>query len=313
MAEIGILGYVSNCRVLDFSGLLQPDIARLPLPAGEKMAWAIKAYAPPLLVLAGADGYPHEVAGSLWFRQRYEPVDNQDERGFLSTTYRRALGPAQQRDLAVRWPAASEPLTTALVFPLDVTPAMTLHTFLPADSSVAVTAGGAPVLTLAGGGLGWQDVRLPAVQTVHGAVALQMAGDAAGQTAAVAWIESNAVPAVHYFAPFELAAAQPRPSLRLDEGGSAQAVLAPAGSGPIVLDVAYRDRPGVQLAVLVDGQEIAVVGGASDAWQVARFDLPAGALANKSTVEVELRNPVQQFVRVYYAALVDPAQPPYVP
>ncbi len=319
MAEIGVLGYVSDCRVLDFSGLLQPEIAHLSLPAEDKMAWAIKAHAPPLLVLAGAAGYPFELAGQPWLAQRYEPVDIQDERGFLSVIHRRAMGPDGQRDLAARWwqgkadEPAGQPVTTTLVFPLDATPAITLHTFLPADSSLAVAANGAPLIMLPGAEAKWQDVRLPDVQAVDGAAILALSGQAAGQPAAVAWVESNAAPSVHYFGPFVEAGAQPRPRVEMQQGDAVQATLAPPGPGPAVLDIAFRDLPGVQLEVYVDGQKLGVAGSGSGPWQVARFDLPAGALANKSTVEVELRNPVQQFVRVYYAALVDPARPTYVP
>jgi hypothetical protein len=283
------------------------------------MGWAIKSYAPPMLVLAGGAGYPHEFAGQLWFRQRYEPFDIQDERGFLSVIHRRAMGPMEQRELTARWwsetkaEPASDPLTTTLVFPLDVASAITLHTFLPADSGLAVVANGQPVLTLAGAAPTWQDVRLPDVRPVDGVVTLELTGHAAGQPSAVAWVESNAVSSVHYFKAFVEAAAQPRPNLQMELGDRVQATLASPGAGPVVLDVAYRDLPGVQLAVFVDGQEVGRVGNATDIWQVARFDLPAGALTSSPTVEVELRNPVQQFVRVYYAALVDPTRPPYEP
>lgn len=318
MAEIGILGYVSDCHILDFSGLLQPQVAHLRLPAADKMAWTIKSHAPPLVVLAGSTGFPSVVADQPWFRQRYEPYDIQDADGFLSVTYRRAMGPMTQRGLAAGgWRRvdgpASQPLTTTLVFPLDVTPAITLHTFLPAGSELAVAGDGQPLVTLGGAAPVWQDVRLPDVQPANGAVTLQLTGRAADQPAAVAWVESNAVPAVHYFKPMVEAAAQPRPSLRLEKGDRAQATLAPSHAGAVALDVAYRDFPGVQLAVLVDGQQVGVAGSDTGEWQVARFALPAGALTGQATVDVELRNLAEQFIRVYYVALVDPAQPPYVP
>ncbi len=317
MTEIGILGYISDCRVLDFSGLLQPEIAHLRLPPADKMAWAIKGYAPPALVLAGSTGYPQDLASQLWFRQRYEPSDIQDERGFLSVIHRRAMGPVAQRELAAHWwrdaEPAGDPLTTTLVFPLEVTPAITLHTFLPAGSELAVAANGRPVVTLAGEAPVWQDAPLPDAQPMDGAVTLQLTGLAPGQPAALAWVESNAVPSVHYFKPFVEAATQPRPNLQLEQGDRVQATLAPSTPGAVALDVAYRDLPGVQLEIFVDGQLLGVAGSGSGPWQVARFPLPPGALAGKSTVDVALRNPVQQFVRVYYAALVDPSRPPYVP
>lgn len=319
MSEIGVLGYVSDCRVLDFSGLLQPEIAHLRLPAEDKMAWAIKAHAPPLLVLSGAAGYPFELAGQPWLAQRYEPLDIQDERGFLSVTHRRAMGPSGQRDLAVRWwqgkadEPAGQPVTTTLDFPLDATPAITLHAFLPPDSSLAVAANGAPLATLDGGEAAWQDVRLPDVPAGDDAMTLALSGQVASQPAAVAWVESNAVPSVHYFGPFVAAAAQPRPRVEMNQGQAARATLAPPSPGPVALDVAFRDLPGVQLEVFVDGQLLGVAGSGSGPWQVARFDLPASLLAGKSTVDIELRNPAPQFVRVSYVALVDPGRPPYVP
>ncbi|MBE2232192.1 MAG: hypothetical protein IAE85_01720 [Anaerolinea sp.] len=317
MSEIGILGYISHCQVLDFSGLLQPMIAQLRLTPLDKMAWSIKSQAPPLVVLAGSSGFPHELEAQPWFRQRYEPLDIQDERGFLSVIYRRAMGPATQRDLAAVWPqpAATEPLTTALVFPLGVTPAITLHTFLSAGSSLTVDANGARLATLSAAGpeAVWQDVRLPDAPAVDGVVALALSGQSAGQPAAVAWVESNAIPSLHYFGPFVEAAAQPRPRLELLQGDRTQATLAAPGTGPAVLDIAFRDLPGVQLEVYVDGQRLGVAGRGSGPWQVARFELPAAVWANKRTIELELRNPAPQLARVYYAALVDPARPPYVP
>lgn len=317
MTEIGILGYVSDCRILDFSGLLQPEIAHLLLPAADKIGWAVKSYDPPTVVLAGDAGYPHEVANQPWFRQRYEPLDIQDERGFLSVTHRRALGPMAQRPLAVRWwqdsAAAGVPVTTTLVFPPGATPAITLHTFLPADSALAVSADGRPLVTLAGAAPAWLDAALPAVAPAGGAMTLALSGQAAGQPGAVAWVESNAVPSFSYFKPFVEAATQPRPNLQLEQGDRVQATLASPSAGPVVLDVAYRDLPGVQLEVFVGGQLLGVAGSGSGPWQVARFALPPGALTGKSTVDVELHNPVQQFARVYYAALVDPSRPPYVP
>jgi hypothetical protein len=319
MTEIGILGYVSDCRILDFSGLLQPEIAHLLLPVTDKIGWAIKSYDPPLVVLAGDARYPFQLASQPWFAQRYEPQDIQDERGFLSVLHRRALGPMAQRSLPARWwqgAPAGRPVTTTLVFPLQATPAITLHTFLPADSELTVNANGQPLAMLAGEDAAWLDAPLDLAvlgSPADNQVTLELSGQAAGQPAAAAWVESNAVPAFSYFKPYAAAAAQPRPHQQLEQGERVQATLAPAHAGPVALDVAFRDLPGVQLEVFVDGQLVGVAGSGSGPWQTARFALPAGALAGKSTVDIALHNPVQQFVRVYYAALVDPGLPPYVP
>ena len=58
MAEIGLIGYVSNCPIVDFSGLLQRDVAHLRVSPADKMAWTIKRYQPELLVLSGGTNYP---------------------------------------------------------------------------------------------------------------------------------------------------------------------------------------------------------------------------------------------------------------
>lgn len=313
MAEIGVMGYYSDCRILDFAGLLQRDIAHLRASPSDKITWAIKAYNPPTLVLAGSDGFPHAVAGTSWLRTRYEPYDIQDEGGFQSVIYRRAPGPADQRALGAHgYDGVLTPVTTTLFFPLQVTPAITLHVFLPADSSLTVTANDQLLMTLAGSTSAWQDVRLSAVPKRDNAVTLTLTGTAGDQAAAASWLTSNALPALHYFNGFVEAAAQPRPNLQLDQGDTVQTMLARPAAADVVLDIGYRDRPGVQMEVLVDGEALGVVGGTSDRWQVARFTLPP-ALAGKATVQVELRSLAQQFVRVYYAALVDPEIPAYTP
>lgn len=314
MTEIGVLGYYSNCRILDFAGLLQREIAHLRASPSDKIAWAIQAYNPPTLVLAGSEGFPRAVASALWLRERYEPYDIQDERGFQSVIYRRAPGPADQRALGAHgYEGALTPVTTTLFFPLQATPTITLHVFLPADSSLTVTANDQPLITLAGSTSAWQDVRLPAVSAQDNAVTLMLTGTAGGQAAAVAWLTSNALPSLHYFNGFVEAATQPRPNLQLDQGDTVQTTLArPAADAP-VLDVGYRDRPGVQMEILVNGETLGVVGGTADRWQVARFTLPPDALAGKATVQIELRSLAQQFVRVYYAALVEPEIPAYTP
>ncbi len=125
------------------------------------------------------------------------------------------------------------------------------------------------------------------MQTAQGALDLALAGRAGGQPAAAAWIESNAIPWLHYFAPFVEAAAQPRPSLQLEQGDAVQTVLAPPVVGPVALDVAFRGRlGGARLEVLVDGQSLGVAGDDTTDWQVARFRLSSDTLAGKSTLNV---------------------------
>ena len=58
MAEIGLIGYVSDCPIVDFAGLLQRDVAHLRVSPADKMAWTIQRYQPELLVLSGGTSYP---------------------------------------------------------------------------------------------------------------------------------------------------------------------------------------------------------------------------------------------------------------
>lgn len=54
--EVGALGYYSQRAVLDFAGLIQPDIARQFQPGGsyaDSASWAIQQYRPDYLVLPG--------------------------------------------------------------------------------------------------------------------------------------------------------------------------------------------------------------------------------------------------------------------
>lgn len=304
MAEIGLIGYVSNCPIVDFAGLLQRDVAHLRVSPADKMAWTIKRYQPEYLVLSGGTNYPTLLSDSIWFRQRYEPVDKIEQDGFRSVVYQRGLGPETQHDLPdAAWWRTQEPNGTIdplLYFAPDSSPAITLHAFLPPESSLAVNANGRPVVTLAGSQLGWQDVRLPTFASIGGPVLLSLDGATGDQPAAVAWIESNALPAVHYFVPLEDASTRPRPTIRLDPGESDTVQLARPSKDPVALELLYRDRPGVRLAVIVDGEVRGVVGG-TDGWRVDQVTVP-----DAPVYDVELRNQGDAFVRVSHVALVRP-------
>lgn len=313
MAEIGVLGYLSDCPVLDFSGLLQPELAHLRAEPADKMVFALQSYAPPLVVFSGSDNYPRDVAAQTWFRQRYEPADIQDERGFQSVVYRRGPGVPGQRDLsgALWWRSRSplagrglslspgEVVTTTLTFPLDASPAITLHVYLPPGSSLSVSANSRPVAELAGEQAAWRDVALPTSAAAEGKVTLQLAAQTAEQPAAVAWIESNALPAVHFFQPLVDLSQRPRPRLVLPPGQSHTVDLAPDQPGPLALELLHRDRPGVALAVLVNGVQVATVGG-SDEWRTERVALPPDI---GSCVRLELRSQGSQPAELVYATL----------
>ncbi|MCB0240733.1 MAG: hypothetical protein KDH08_19305, partial [Anaerolineae bacterium] len=58
-----------------------------------------------------------------------------------------------------------------------------------------------------------------------------------------------------------------------DPGQTTTIRLAAVDAGPAALELLHRDRPGVALAISVDGQPLAVVGG-TDGWRTERIALP---------------------------------------
>lgn len=313
LSEIGLIGYVSDCPIVDFAGLLQRDVAHLRLPAAGKIAWAIQRYQPEAVVLSGGMNYPATVSRAPWFRQRYEPLDQQELDGYRSVLYRRSLGPETQRDLpgAAWWRSSTEETSTeaVLYFEPGASPNIALHTFVPLGSSLSVAANGQPVMTIAGSESGWQETRLPALAPAS-EIRLSLAGTAGDQPALAAWVESNALPAVHYFVPLEDASTRPRPTIRLEPGESRRVQLARPGDEPVALEVLYRDRPGVRLAVTANDEPLAVVGG-TNSWRVDHLSVPEAQVYT-----VELRNQGDTAVRVAHVALVQPfgaAAPEEVP
>ena len=90
--EVGIMGYYSQRRMIDFSGLIQPEIAGQLATAGTfagATQWAIAEYEPDYVVLdrsafAG-------LAAAEWFRSMYVPVRSFAGLGTLwLTVYQRA-------------------------------------------------------------------------------------------------------------------------------------------------------------------------------------------------------------------------------
>lgn len=307
MAEVGLLGYLSDCRVVDFAGLLQRDVAHLQQGPSAKMEWALKRYAPSLVLLAGGVGYPHTVADQPWFRQRYAPVQVHEQDGFRAAIYGRGLGPSQQHDMAAGWWRADvgQPVTTTLVFPPNVEPALAVHAYLPVGSALEVMADGQPVTKLAGDQAHWSltAVVVPPANTLAergGVVTLTLQGSAGEQPAAVAWVESNALPTVHYFVPLEDASIRPYPSVRLEQGQALTATLAAVAAPPRAIEVMYRDRPGVALEVWAGGRLLGVTGG-RDGWRVDRLAAPPDL---GPQLDVQLRNRAPQFTRVVYVAVV---------
>lgn len=307
IAEVGILGYLSDCRVVDFAGLLQRDVAHLRQGPAAKTEWALKRYAPPLVLLAGGVGYPHTVAEQPWFRQRYAPVQVHEQDGYRAAIYGRVLGPSQQHDLAAGWwrVDAGQPVTTTLVFPANVEPALAVHAYLPAGSALEVMAADQLLAELDGDQARWTLSALPVPDAATlaergGAVTLTLQGSAGEQPAAAAWLESNALPIVHYFVPLEDASIRPYPSVRLEQGQALTATLAAVAAPPRAIEVMYRDRPGVALEVWAGGKLLGVTGG-RDGWRADRLAMPSNL---GPQLDVQLRNRAPQFSRVVYVAVV---------
>ena len=88
-------------------------------------------------------------------------------------------------------------------------------------------------------------------------------------------------------------------------------------SGHAVLELLHRDRPGVALAITVDGRPLAVVGG-SDGWRTERIALPDGEGGEtteggetpplRGPITVEIRNQGDQFARLGYLMLTADTQ-----
>ncbi|MGC9334386.1 MAG: hypothetical protein ACP5JJ_09580 [Anaerolineae bacterium] len=81
--EIGIIGYYAERTMVDFAGLLQPDISQQLTKTGtyqDSTAWAIQHYTPDYVVLY-ATGFS-QIRDSEWFQSRYGLVQRfNDARG----------------------------------------------------------------------------------------------------------------------------------------------------------------------------------------------------------------------------------------
>jgi hypothetical protein len=75
--EVGIIGYYAERPIVDFAGLIQPDVARHFATATtyqESGAWTIQKYQPDY-VLLHRDSFDG-LAESEWFRSGYQPIRN---------------------------------------------------------------------------------------------------------------------------------------------------------------------------------------------------------------------------------------------
>jgi hypothetical protein len=94
MLEVGIVGYYAQRSVVDFAGLIQPEVARQLTTAGsyeESTAWAIQTYQPDYVVLHRGAGY--SPAKKDWFKETYRPVSSfANQERLWMTLYQRSEG-----------------------------------------------------------------------------------------------------------------------------------------------------------------------------------------------------------------------------
>ncbi len=89
--EIGVIGYYARRDVVDFLGLLQPDVAGA-LARGDP-SWALFAYQPDYIALNAIHPlYTFDPRGDNWFRAAFRPVQRFDDERFWASpmvVYRR--------------------------------------------------------------------------------------------------------------------------------------------------------------------------------------------------------------------------------
>lgn len=93
--EVGIIGYYAGRPIVDFAGLIQPEVADHLTPAGtyqDSAIWAIQAYRPDYVVLR-RDAFSG-MAGSEWFQRAYLPIrDFANRQQLWLTVYERSDKP----------------------------------------------------------------------------------------------------------------------------------------------------------------------------------------------------------------------------
>ena len=111
VTEVGVMGYYAERRMVDFLGLLRPDVARA-LARGDP-AWALFHYQPDYLALTEVNPlYSYDIRQDEWFRAAYAPVQQfADERfwGGPVTVYQRII-PRSSAGEVNRLPTSATPL-----------------------------------------------------------------------------------------------------------------------------------------------------------------------------------------------------------
>jgi hypothetical protein len=92
--EVGIIGYYAQRPMVDFAGLIQPEVARQLTPEStyeESVKWAVQTYQPDYVVLHRTASY--SPAKRDWFQESYRPVRNFAAHGApWMTLYQRRAG-----------------------------------------------------------------------------------------------------------------------------------------------------------------------------------------------------------------------------
>jgi len=111
VTEVGVMGYYARRRMVDFLGLLRPDVAQA-LARGD-VAWALFHYQPDYLALTEVNPlYSYDIRRDEWFRAAYAPVQQfQDARfwGGPVTVYRRVI-PRSAAQTVDALPSSATPL-----------------------------------------------------------------------------------------------------------------------------------------------------------------------------------------------------------
>jgi hypothetical protein len=111
VTEVGVMGYYSRRRMVDFLGLLRPDVAEA-LRRGD-VAWALFHYQPDYLALTEVNPlYSYDIRRDEWFRAAYEPVQQFADPRFWGspvTVYRRAV-PRSEAGVVSALPSSATPL-----------------------------------------------------------------------------------------------------------------------------------------------------------------------------------------------------------
>jgi hypothetical protein len=93
VTEVGVMGYYSERPMLDFLGLLEPDVAEA-LARGD-LTWALLRYQPDYLALTAVSPlYAYDLRADPWFQAAYAPVQTFDDPRFWGsplTIYQRQI------------------------------------------------------------------------------------------------------------------------------------------------------------------------------------------------------------------------------